>query len=130
MTPRDGGGYVDFKDENVPIPKPSERRAVLSVFHQLQCLQMLQMGYLAAASGKPEYVDQGSGHIWHCWDYLRQAIICHGDTTLEWAHQGDPGSNGWGYEHKCNDDEAVFSWTEEHKIECHNPSNYCHGKAS
>ncbi|KAF2963953.1 hypothetical protein GQX73_g9616 [Xylaria multiplex] len=113
---QEGRGFVEFTDKKVPTPNSSERRAAISVFHQLHCLEMLQIGYLAAASGKPEDIDQGSGHLWHCWDYLRQAIMCHGDTTLEWVHQGDPGSSGWGYEHKCNDYEAVFSWAKTHKL--------------
>lgn len=136
---QEGGGFVDFKDEDVSNPPLSERRAVLSVFHQLHCLvraippcassstgrltllkqEMLRTGYFAAVAGNPEDVDQGPGHLSHCWDYLHQAITCHGDTTMEWVHEGDPGSSGWGYEHQCNDFTAIFSWVEARKTTNH-----------
>ncbi|GAW20655.1 hypothetical protein ANO14919_101630 [Xylariales sp. No.14919] len=108
----EGGGYVWFNGTDVPKPPMSESRAVISVFHQLHCLEMIRIGYFAAASGNPEDVDQGPGHLSHCFDYLHQAIMCHGDTTLEWVHEGDPGTSGWGYAHRCHDFAAIFSWVE------------------
>lgn len=35
---QEGGGFVDFKDEDISNPPLSERRGVVSVFHQLHCL--------------------------------------------------------------------------------------------
>ncbi|KAI1365976.1 hypothetical protein F5Y08DRAFT_338192 [Xylaria arbuscula] len=111
----EGGGYVWFNGTQVQSPEGSERRAVLSVFHQLHCLEMIRIGYFAVLDGDPEAVDQGPGHLAHCWDYLHQGIMCHGDTTLEWVREGDPGSSGWGYEHQCTDFEAIFSWVQAHQ---------------
>ncbi|GAW18588.1 hypothetical protein ANO14919_080660 [Xylariales sp. No.14919] len=111
----EGGGFVEINGTEASNLQLSERRAVLSVFHQFHCLRMIRTGYFAAASGNPDDVDQGPGHLSHCWDYLHQAIMCHGDTTLEWVHEGDPGSSGWGYEHQCKDFAAIFSWVEARK---------------
>ncbi|KAI1170221.1 hypothetical protein F4777DRAFT_584103 [Nemania sp. FL0916] len=110
-----GGGFVEFNDTSISNPPFSEGRAVLSVFHQLHCLRMIRTGYFAAVAGEQEEIDQGPGHLGHCWDYLHQAIMCHGDTALEWVHEGDPGSSGWGYEHQCNDFAVIFSWVEARK---------------
>ncbi|KAK1994570.1 hypothetical protein LX36DRAFT_693070 [Colletotrichum falcatum] len=53
----------------------------LDVFHQLHCLDSLRR-----ASYPEAYKHGGSSHTWHlhldhCIDYLRQAIMCHGDTS-------------------------------------------------
>ncbi|KAI0546784.1 hypothetical protein F4679DRAFT_587160 [Xylaria curta] len=111
----EGGGFVEFNNTNASNPPLSESRAVLSMFHQLHCLRMIRTGYFAAVAGSPDEVDQGPGHLGHCWDYLHQAIICNGDTTLEFVHEGDPGSSGWGYEHQCIDFDAIFSWVDARK---------------
>ncbi|KAI0502963.1 hypothetical protein F5B22DRAFT_652574 [Xylaria bambusicola] len=110
----EGGGFVWFNGTQVQSPPGSERLAVVSVFHQLHCLEMIRIGYFVAIDSDLEIVDQGPDHFSHCWDYLHQAIKCHRDTTLEWVHEGDPGSSGWGYEHQCTDFEALCSWVEAH----------------
>ncbi|KAI1297953.1 hypothetical protein F5Y03DRAFT_368785 [Xylaria venustula] len=80
---------------------------------------MIRTGYFVAAAGNPDNVEQGPGHLGHCWDYLQQAITCSGDRTLEFVHEGDPGSSGWGYEHQCNDFSAIFAWVEDRKTVNH-----------
>lgn len=46
-------------------------------------------------------------HISHCFDYLRQAIMCAGDSTLEWPRIESDGRrfavDGWGVQHQCRD---------------------------
>ncbi|KAI8955033.1 hypothetical protein F4801DRAFT_417254 [Xylaria longipes] len=111
----EGRGFVEFNDTITSNPPPG-RLATISMFHQLHCLEMIRIGYFATLSGNPEAIEQGPRHLRHCWDFLRQGIMCHGDTTLEWVHEGDPGSKGWGYDHKCNDFDAIFSWVEAHKF--------------
>lgn len=55
-------------------------------------------------------------HIGHCFDYLRQAIQCAGDMTLETAIPNDDGAvDGWGIEHQCRDWEEAYRWTEENE---------------
>jgi hypothetical protein len=76
---------------------------------------MTRAGYFSAKSGNLDEVNVV--HLSHCWDYLRQAIMCHSDTTLEWLHAPPDnfGSTGWGYEHKCRDHEAIFKFATDHR---------------
>jgi len=42
-------------------------------------------------------------HVMHCFDYLRQAIKCAGDLSLEWADQSEPDPphiSGWNIPHR------------------------------
>lgn len=50
-------------------------------------------------------------HIFHCFDYIRVALMCYGDTALEGADPGDEGlhgTEGWGVTHVCIDWDALF----------------------
>ncbi|KAK8041675.1 hypothetical protein PG993_006198 [Apiospora rasikravindrae] len=71
--------YMHGMDQSLP-----KQQAMISVFHQLHCLYMTRAGYFSARAGNLDEVN--AGHLAHCWDYLRQAIMCAGDTTLEWLH--------------------------------------------
>lgn len=55
----------------------------------------------------------------HCFDYLRQAIMCAGDMTLERTAieaDGTRSVTGWGDRHVCpRDFEAARAWTGERK---------------
>jgi hypothetical protein len=80
---------------------------MVSVFHQFHCLKTLRAGYALLATGKP-LLD--IHHIDHCFDYLRQAIQCSSDMSLEKAKVDLDGrrriTEGWGTAHRCKD------WTE------------------
>ncbi|KAG6039635.1 hypothetical protein E4U41_002384 [Claviceps citrina] len=91
----------------------TEQNAMVAVYHQLHCLYRTRTGYFAAAAGNIS--DMDLGHLGHCWDYLRQSIMCSADTTLEWLPPDEDGTTGWGYQHKCRDWSAVFDWTEQHR---------------
>ncbi|KAM3554663.1 hypothetical protein ARSEF4850_006357 [Beauveria asiatica] len=85
--------------------------------HQQNTYQyMTREGYYSALEGKPGQVS--SAHLMHCFDYLRQAIMCFSDTTLEWlpAPPRDTGSTGWGFEHKCRDFDAISRWVEDNRL--------------
>ncbi|KAI3390390.1 hypothetical protein diail_9825 [Diaporthe ilicicola] len=117
-----GKGFIKFPNDTVIPDMPGlnrslpEQRAVISVFHQLHCLFMTRAGYFSAKSGNLDEVNMQ--HLSHCWDYLRQAIMCHSDTTLEWLGPPphDRGSTGWGYEHQCRDYTAVFEYATAHRL--------------
>lgn len=69
--------------------------------------------------------DHDDIHLFHCFDYLRQAIMCHGDTALEGA---DPylvaegidlfefGTFGISTTHMCKSYDAVREWAVARKI--------------
>ncbi|RYO81445.1 hypothetical protein DL766_004724 [Monosporascus sp. MC13-8B] len=54
-------------------------------------------------------------HLNHCWDYLRQNIMCSADVTLEWHRYNELVETGWGYEHQCKDWDAIIDWVYEHR---------------
>lgn len=65
----------------------------------------------------------GLDHVTHCFDYLRQAIMCSGDTTLEESTivpgldvGGIPTRNtdGWGMTHLCRDWEIIWEFARDH----------------
>jgi hypothetical protein len=109
---------------------------MVSVFHQLHCLvgfparsfnvhlplhkfqtlmDSTKQSYLAehyriAWSGTALTKKVGH-HSAHCFDYIRQAIMCAADTTLEGQTDAGP---GWGSKHMCTDYDQVLKWTNEH----------------
>lgn len=90
----------------------------VSMYHQLHCLSQIReyMFLLKYAVDdnctkvqevKHNLLDSREHHIEHCLDYIRQAIMCAGDMTLEWPREEDDGRrdavDGWGVEHRCVD---------------------------
>ncbi|KAJ5528727.1 hypothetical protein N7527_002120 [Penicillium freii] len=77
---------------------------------------MTREGYYSALEGNVDQVS--AAHLMHCFDYLRQAIMCFGDTTLEWLPPppNDTGSTGWGFEHTCRDYNAISEWVEDNRL--------------
>ena len=57
-------------------------------------------------------------HIAHCFDYLRQGILCAGDMTLEGNNSVTyPGVDvPWGTAHKCLDWSALIGWADDRTI--------------
>lgn len=112
--------------------KKDESVYMMSVFHQLHCLvgsalhihcspgsciaeySQLRQSYLvqtvqtAASEGLEQEV---AHHSAHCFDYLRQSIMCNADTSLEGKSDAGP---GWGSIHDCKDYDAVLSWANDH----------------
>lgn len=47
----------------------------------------------------------GGEHVGHCFDYLRQSLMCAGDMSVEWPRVESDGRkiavDGWGVEHRC-----------------------------
>ncbi|KAE8364652.1 hypothetical protein BDV27DRAFT_145155 [Aspergillus caelatus] len=117
-----GRGFVNINNDTALPDQPGldqslpQQRAMISVFHQLHCIYMTREGYYAAREGNLDQVN--AAHLMHCWDYLRQAVMCNADTTLEWlpAPPNDRGSTGWGYEHTCRDFDAISRWAEENRF--------------
>ena len=47
--------------------------------------RILQQSFVALSTGKALSHDDVQHHLEHCFDYLRQAIMCAGDMSLEGA---------------------------------------------
>ena len=52
-------------------------------------------------------------HSVHCFDYLRQSIMCAADTSLEGKTDAGP---GWGSKHECTDYDALLAWANERTV--------------
>lgn len=58
-------------------------------------------------------------HLDHCWDYLRQALMCIADPAIEPARVDENGqrhdTEGWGAEHQCRDWEQLKTYVTENR---------------
>ncbi|KAI0258495.1 hypothetical protein BC834DRAFT_911305 [Gloeopeniophorella convolvens] len=87
----------------------------VAMFHQMHCLVRLRAVF---AGAKDE-----SGHIKHCFNYLRQALLCNADITLEpgkeVVHTLSDGRKetsvrgGYDVIHKCHDWRQVWDHIED-----------------
>jgi hypothetical protein len=130
----EGLGYVLVKDpskyDNLPHPihdYPNHTVYTTSVTHQLHCLYTVLGAYnsqkLALSNPNiPIPPIKMPWHINHCFEYMRQAIMCNGDVALEGAATTFPlseggedrgGSDGWDARHVCRDYGEVKGYLEE-----------------
>ncbi|KAF3914549.1 hypothetical protein ABW20_dc0105687 [Dactylellina cionopaga] len=82
---------------------------MMSVFHQLHCLSYVAEHYQQGYDGV-KLTDEVAHHSAHCFNYLRQGIMCSADTTLEGKTEEGPGE---GSEHECVDYDALLDWANE-----------------
>ncbi|TGO76835.1 hypothetical protein BELL_0134g00070 [Botrytis elliptica] len=107
-------------------------RYSVSVFHQLHCLGMIRESYNSVLMGVRPHIhgdenlsdsaaqESEKEHTSHCFDYLRQAMMCSADMTIEWAMEMPDGKppftvDGWGITHMCRDWKHVLKWMGEHR---------------
>jgi hypothetical protein len=67
-------------------------------------------------------------HVAHCFDYLRQALMCAGDMTIEHAREPPLGqkrltTDGWGVTHQCRNWDEMLAWTLSHKANVSHTGN-------
>jgi hypothetical protein len=80
---------------------------------------LYERGYYTARTGELGKIH--FAHLDHCFDYIRQVVMCFSDMTLEWLSDASMvfaasvGSTGWGYQHTCRDYDAVKAWAAEEK---------------
>ncbi|TVY80492.1 Oxidase ustYa [Lachnellula suecica] len=86
----------------------------VSMTHQLHCLGVLRDVIIKYSKGdKSRFA--GAGHEYHCLDYIRQAVLCAGDTTLDHAEiEYNPdgselryGFTGANATHRCRNWDAI-----------------------
>ncbi|KAH8819915.1 hypothetical protein F5884DRAFT_849203 [Xylogone sp. PMI_703] len=110
--------YIIGRPYNVEMPdsEASSSSYMITVFHQLHCLSNILLAYSNTNFEEAVYPSADQHHIAHCFDYLRQGIMCQADTTLEGDHSspGNSISIPWGSRHMCKSFEDVKAWTNEH----------------
>lgn len=60
-------------------------------------------------------------HLNHCFEYLRQSIMCTGDTTLEKVVVDEngvfkPDIDGWGTAHECKSWNMLYEFAESRRV--------------
>ncbi|KFY58773.1 hypothetical protein V496_05976 [Pseudogymnoascus sp. VKM F-4515 (FW-2607)] len=103
----------------VPNTKVVTEIYSISMFHQLYCLSILKDAF--GRDKGPSENQAAENNLGHCFDYLRQAIMCTGDTTLETALMNDdgelvPGFDGWGDVHECRSYETIYDFAQAHRV--------------
>jgi len=91
-----------FHDLPTPIEWPDKTVFTTSMTHQLHCLFAVVQTYSGLKSNT-EIPDDHHWHMIHCFDYMRQAIMCSADMALEGLETTFPdhngGSDGWDSKH-------------------------------
>ncbi|KAK4560438.1 hypothetical protein LTR86_005634 [Recurvomyces mirabilis] len=135
----EGLGFVEINKSAqypalaAPYMKYNKTVYTTSVTHQLHCLYMIMHGFndlalkgslkmdMDADEGLTREGEDPADHLAHCFDYLRQAIMCHGDTALEGLQTtfgpDVGGSDGWNTQHVCKRYDEVYKWLEEKRID-------------
>ncbi|KAM3511387.1 hypothetical protein MY11210_004996 [Beauveria gryllotalpidicola] len=143
LQPR-GGGFIAVPDprelglvggfplgEEANEERPREGYGI-SMFHQIHCLvsSLYDLCLRSTLDAVPFKVALRTAirtrtfddqHLDHCLDYLRQAIMCTGDTTLEKVVVDDNGQfkpdiDGWGTVHECRSWHMLFEFAERQRV--------------
>lgn len=116
-----GLGYVNS-------PLAQENVSTISVFHQLHCLYTLRRIYYATLAKtldkqnqKHELAPFDNGverpkHAAHCFEYLRQSLMCNADSSLEPFESTQDDFPGMGFQRQCRDYGALRRYAEEYRI--------------
>lgn len=100
---------------------------MLSAHHELHCLKRVQLAFVNLAHSyyhkadgekRGEMLEAEARHVEHCFDYLRQGIVCAGDATLEGPDPGRRSLSGYGTVHRCrawDEPGGSNSWRKLHR---------------
>ncbi|KAJ7037254.1 hypothetical protein C8F04DRAFT_1093061 [Mycena alexandri] len=91
----------------------------ISMYHQLHCIIGIRHALYLSAIGEESRAAATRSHSNHCFNYLRQLLLCGADTTLEPTEvlnlpDGRVGAaaSGEGVRHVCRDWTQVRSFVE------------------
>jgi hypothetical protein len=112
----------DYEEYELPPGEETPWGNIYSValFHQLHCLGQLRKYYWMLLDGvndldqkvdtqvfemAKELNGEHGVHVHHCFDYLRQSLMCSGDMSMEWPRTEPDGRrfavDGWNVPHEC-----------------------------
>lgn len=123
-----GLGYLEIKKpedyDNLPEHLrefPKKFVVTSSVTHQLHCLYAIAEAYSALSSNSSRVPEETPWHLTHCFDYVRQSVMCCGDVALEGQQttfpKGFDGSDGWDAKHVCKDYSQVYDYLESNRAD-------------
>ncbi|KAF8514434.1 hypothetical protein BU17DRAFT_52579, partial [Hysterangium stoloniferum] len=104
IFPSPNEGFIQFG--------PDKRWFIPAIYHQLHCLDAIRVSFVTNGS-------YAAAHTQHCLRYLRQAVLCSADMTLEetvWKTnlhgKRVPAADGVGMVHRCKDWTVLREWME------------------
>ncbi|KDR84565.1 hypothetical protein GALMADRAFT_39005, partial [Galerina marginata CBS 339.88] len=85
---------------------PKGRSFAPSLYHQLHCVNALRFSYTVARDGlltDPDALKHKIPHDNHCFQFLRQSILCRADNSLVPAGRSNVSlaRAGFGVVHRC-----------------------------
>jgi glyoxylase-like metal-dependent hydrolase (beta-lactamase superfamily II) len=85
---------------------------------QLELAKRGQLNLQDRDGDSHEMLHHARRHTDHCFRYLRQSIVCCGDTALEGQNPKAPipDTDGTGAVHLCKDFERLKRWAEERRV--------------
>ncbi|KAI0676379.1 hypothetical protein C8Q78DRAFT_1065231 [Trametes maxima] len=100
---------------------PAQLPIALPPVALLHCLDVLRVAFASNRTGTSD--PHTRAHVTHCLRYLRQAVLCHADATLEpdepgvrdgrWEHA----ASGVGAVHRCRDWTVLRRYLDAHPAE-------------
>ncbi|PGH08341.1 hypothetical protein AJ79_06028 [Helicocarpus griseus UAMH5409] len=105
---------------SIEVPtQPGRFFVSLAVFHQLHCLDMVRR-YVHNDHYQMDGHDSSVpivDHIDHCIDMIRQALMCHADTTLiTWKGTFNRPEPDFNAEHQCKKFDKIRDWAKNHEV--------------
>jgi hypothetical protein len=97
----------------------------IAVFHEVHCLMHISAyidKLVMQIRNKDLTLDESAiGHNDHCFNYLRNALMCCGDTTLEGQSQAKmfenvSGTDGTGAVHVCRNYDEISAYAERKRV--------------
>ncbi|EME44319.1 hypothetical protein DOTSEDRAFT_71978 [Dothistroma septosporum NZE10] len=113
-----GGAPLEYWGSELEEWEAGSQAWATTLMHQIHCLGMMKSSWHKIESGEP-INNRRHGHFPHCIEYLRQAVMCQADLTLEPAM--DPmhwpiGTSGWDVTHRCKDWDAVLDAVKQRAV--------------
>ncbi|KAJ3556366.1 hypothetical protein NM688_g2066 [Phlebia brevispora] len=114
-------------DKTAPYPEdPSKYVVILSVFHQLHCLNILRKVYHSDYYADPLTGNIGitkhssiPDHVAHCLDILRQGIMCAADISpivYDWDEERQKTIPMLSIGHSCRKWDNIVDWARDHQL--------------
>lgn len=135
-------------NKTVPIPNdPGYYVVELNVFHQLHCLvsqsmsstgiiertlsynfqNMIRKRLYAPEDFAPDHQLMGIEHLEHCYDDIRQSLMCNADITplpWTWVEEEQASKEVAEVAHTCRNYDTIKSWAIENRIRHFDTSIY------
>ncbi|KAF7346864.1 hypothetical protein MSAN_01825800 [Mycena sanguinolenta] len=131
-----GGITRITKDDAARLPNKTEAIpgddghyiAELGMFHTLHCLNKIRMALdpdyypdwrISTSKNWIPSQKYATEHLWHCLDYVRQAIMCSGDTNMivwQWEDASNTTVHKANVAHTCRKFDKLQAWAKEHEM--------------